>query len=417
MAIWNSVQGVWSRIAGGWRTYGPGVPAGTIGAFADDGMGNLFESASDANVQRLSAVWACMSLRAETQGTLPCHMRDSKKKVARTHPLYAILHDSPNAMMTAAEYWSLVAAHEDMYGNHISIVQRRVRDRSVISLEPYMGDAREWKLEDRDGELRYIAPGDSKPYDPRDILHFRGFTTGGYWGMSRFDVGRAVLAAQIEANTMALKSFKQGLKIGGFFKVEQNLTLEQREEWENVLRKFGSSANAGKWMTLLKGMTPVGGAEYRPKASDAELLASRVFGVEEVCRLFNTPPPLIGHADKASSWASSLEQLNLMFLMYSVQPNLIRRERRIEKVLLTGDDRARGAEVKFSVAGLLRSDLKTRQAFYASALQNGHMSINEVRDLEDRPGIGAEGDAYRVQMQMVDVDKIPEQNTDKQDEE
>jgi HK97 family phage portal protein len=126
--------------------------------------------------------------------------------------------------------------------------------------------------------------------------------------------------------------------------------------------------------------------------------------------LFNVPPPLIGHADKASSWASSLEQLNLMLLMYSLQPDLIRQEQRIKKILFSAEERAKGLEAKFSVAGLLRADAKTRRQVYDSALRNGDMSINEVRDLEDRPGIGPEGDAHRVQMQMVDVNEIPEQN-------
>lgn len=411
MTIWHSVGATWNRIVGGWRTYGPGA-VGLGNVYGDsDKPGDLYSAASLEASQRLSAVWACETLRAETKGTLPLHVRDKDKNPVTQADIYGILHDSPNSMMTAAEYWSLVNAHLDLEGNHISIVKRRVRDRSVISLEPMMS-SQGWTIEDeKSGGLFYKAP-DGEKFDPRDILHFRGFTTKGYWGMSRLAVGRAILSAQIEANDMAITAFKQGLKLGGFFEVDNNLTVEQREEWDGILRKFGRSEMAGKWMTLLKGMKPVSGAEYRPKATDAELLASRVFGIEEICRLFNVPPPLIGHADKASSWASSLEQLNLMFYTYSCQPDLIRQEQRIKKILFSPEERAKGLEAKFSMQAILRADTKTRRAFYDAGLRNGDLSINEVRDLEERAGIGPSGDVYRTQMQMVDVDAEPEQNTD-----
>lgn len=151
-------------------------------------------------------------------------------------------------------------------------------------------------------------------------------------------------------------------------------------------------------------MTPVAGADFRIKPSDAELLQSRYFGIEEICRLFGVPPQLIFHTDKSSSWASSAEQINLQYLMYSLQSTLVRMEKRMERQLLTAEDRARGLQIKFSIQGLLRADLKTRQAFYASALQNGYYSRNEVRDLEDRGGIPG-GDEYTIQTNLAPVDQ------------
>ena len=156
---------------------------------------------------------------------------------------------------------------------------------------------------------------------------------------------------------------------------------------------------------MLRGLKPLAGTEFSVKPSEAQLLESRYFGIEEICRLFNVPPPLIGHTSKASSWASSLENLNLHFLIYSLNPSLVRNEQRIEKKLLTPAEIASGVQAKFSLQGLLRGDTKTRQAFYASGLQNGYLCQDEVRDFEDMPALpNGEGQVYRVQLNMAGAD-------------
>lgn len=396
MSIWRQLFG---SIAGGWKTYGPNAIAGP-GAFDSDAT-SLYDSISPESAMRLSAVYACMSLRAETMGSLPLHLRNEKKEIVKDHPLYTVLHDSPNSMQTAPEFWSMCNAHVDMYGNAISVVERR-RDKSVVSLEPV--DPRFVTLSQlKSGAYEYKI-GDTDKYPPESILHLRGFSMQQNWGLPRIEIGRLILAGQVAANESAQRAFRQSLKVGGFFSVEQNLDTSQLLEFQQRLNTYGLPENTGKFMTLLKGMKPIGGAEFRMKPAEAELLMSRYFGIEEICRLFNTPPQLIGHSDKASSWASSLEQVNLFFLMYSLQPSIIRTEARIAKTLLTPDDRAQGIVPKFSIQGLLRADLATRQAFYASALQNGYYNRDEVRDLEDRGTIDG-GDVYTVQLNMTDISK------------
>lgn len=387
---------IWKRIVGGWRTWGPNSPG-----VASFDAPSVSECVSSDEAIRLSALWACLNLRAESIGSLPLHLRDAKKNILTDHPLYGVLHDSPNSMQTAPEFWSMQTAHVDLYGNGISVIKRKTRDRSVVSLEPYFDPQSVLMHQEKSGAWYYDLGGEK--FAAEDILHLRGFTTKGYWGMSRLEVGRSIFSAQLAANEFAIRAFKQGFKAGGFFTVEANLNEEQRGDWQKILDRYGSVENAGKFLTLLKGMKPIAGAEFRPKPADAELMTSRYFGIEEICRLMGVPPQLIGQNDKASSWASSQEQINLFFLMYSLQPTLIRSERRISKSLMSSTDRAAGIEAKFSVGGLLRADLKTRQAFYASALQNGYYNRDEVRDLEDRGTIPG-GDKYTVQMNMTGIE-------------
>ena len=391
---------IWTRIKGGWKTWGPNAIIGD-GAFASDSS-QLYDSVTADMAMRLSAVWGCQHLRAETVGSLPLHMRDEKKNIMRDHDLYTILHESPNSMQTAPEFWSLATAHTDMYGNSLSEIKRR-SNKTPISLEP-IHEPDTWTMEQRrSGSWYYKAP-DGTQIDAENMLHLRGFTMRGFWGLPRLEIGRHIISAQLTANDSAVRAFKQGLKVGGFFKIEGNgpdMDATKLALFRQRLDDFGKPENNGKWMTLLKGMVPVGGADFRVKPADAELLASRGFGIEEICRLFNVPPQLIGHSDKSSSWASSIEAINMFFLVYSLVPTLVRNERAIAKRLMSHDDRRRGREAKWSTGGLLRADLKSRREFYASGLQNGYLNINEVRDLEDRPGIGEQGDEYRIQMNMT----------------
>lgn len=176
------------------------------------------------------------------------------------------------------------------------------------------------------------------------------------------------------------------------------------------MAQFNAPENQSRFMPLPPGFEPLDAIKYRMSMADAELMASRYFGIEEICRLFNVPPPLIGHTDKASSWASSVEALNMHFLMYSLAPTLIRREKRYAMQLLSPEERRRFYP-KYSAEGLLRVDTKSRYQFYASALQNGYLNINEVRDMEDRAGIGAFGDEFRVQLNMA---KAQDENDDNQ---
>jgi phage portal protein, HK97 family len=314
-----------------------------------------------------------------------------------------VLNVSPNYDMTAPEYWSMETAHVDMFGNAVSIIERGMQ-KKVVALTPVdpcnasfdynkSGTRKKWKIGKDD-------------FSDDDIFHDRGFSMNAGWGLPRLDIGRQILQAQLSANSSALRAFKQGLKVGGFLLNERSteLNTEELKDLKERMDYYGKAENAGKWMAMLKGLKPIAGTEFAVKPSDAQLLESRYFGIEEICRLFCVPPQLIGQSNKASSWASSIENINLFFVMYSVQPSIIRKEKRIIKKLLTPYDIANGVQPKFGLQGLLRGDSKSRNSTYVQGLQNGYLSQNDVLDLEDRPGIGPEGDVYRVQLNMANAE-------------
>lgn len=401
-SIWRRL---WDRIPGGWRTWGPGLSIDYEGYGSSGPLGSTYFPVSESAAMRLSAVWACMNTRSETIGRLPFYLTDVQRNHVTDHWL-ADLMNSPNADMTQMEFMSMATAQIDMHGNHISQFDRR-RDGSIISLEP--ADPTCVEIEwTKTGLPVYNIGGDKVPRDR--ILHLRGFSMDGMIGLPRLMIGRLILSAQLEANASALLSFKQGLKVGGFFEVADNFTVEQKAEIKNNMIEFSKPENAGRWMTLLKGMKPVSGEKFSVSPQEAQLLESRYFGIEEICRLFNVPPQLIYQTDKASSWASSLENINMFFLAYSVMPTLTRNQQSIAKQLLTVADR-RKVFPRFDTQELMRPDAKARQQFYASGLQNGWLCQDDVREMEDYPDLpNGEGKIFRVQVNMGKVGDDEDKN-------
>ena len=398
---------IWTRLGGmlGWRTWGPNSNSidnmwGELGTSAEDMLPVTQEQAL-----RLSAVFACLQRRAETIGTMPINLRDRKtKQIVDDHDLYFLLKESPNIGMSPADFWSSATANVDLLGNHCSLLTRR-SNGEVTAIEPFPEQQNVILKERKSGSYFYEYAGERYAQDR--ILHLRGFSMNGMWGLSRLHYGRDILGAQLAANSSARRAFLQGLKVGGFFKMAENLTPEQKTELKNQLNEFGRPENAGKWMALLKGMEPVAGAQFRVSPADAELLNSRYFGTEEICRLFDVPPQLIGHTNKASSWASSLENTNLYFKTYSIAPTCKRFEFSIVRQLMSREDR-RLLEPRFNMDALERADLRSRTIAHASALQNGWRNRNEIRDIEDLPRIpGEAGDEYTVQVNMTELGNWP----------
>lgn len=355
---------------------------------------------------KLSAVWACVRLRSQTISSLPLHLRDDQKNAATEHPLYRLLHSSPNADMSASEYWESQLASLDLWGNGYTHIVRE--GRRVVALDPLNPEkVVVYRTEAGDLRYEYTSKGKATIYTDDEILHLKGFTLDGIMGLSPIQSAAETLGGLMDANRAASREWQNGLKVGGFLKTgAQTLTTEQRDRMRTALSQFGRPENAGKWMVLEAGMEPASAQGVRINPADAQLLESRYFGIEEVCRAFGVPPQLIGHTDKASSWASSLEQTNMGFLTYSLRPTLVRIEQALARKLLTPEERSR-YKPKFSVEGLLRADSAGRASFYTQMLQNGVMSRNDVRALEDLPPVEG-GEQLTVQLNLTTLDRLGE---------
>lgn len=378
------------------------------GQTADPFVGTSTTSGNAINADtalKLSAVWACVRLRSQVIGSLPLHLYGKDKKTADNHPLYRLLHDSPNADMTASEFWESLVASLDLWGNAYALIVRHKKTRHIVALD-VLNPERVRVSRGKDGLITYIYQENGKytRYVADEILHIKGFSLDGLVGLSPIGYQSSVIGLQVDANNATQHEFKNHFKGGGFITYDKIMTDEQREGMRKSLEFFSKPDNAGKYMVLEAGMNVAGGAGIRMNPQDAQLLESRYFGIEEICRIFGVPPQLIYHTDKASSWASSLENMNLGFLMYSLRPVLVKIEQAIVKKLLTPSERSQ-YKPKWSVEGLLRADSQGRSQFYTSALQNGWLTRNEVRELEDLPPLDG-GDTLTVQTNLTHLQDL-----------
>ena len=255
------------------------------------------------------------------------------------------------------------------------------------------------------GSLKYTYTenGKERVISVRNIMHIRGFGLDGVCGMMPMMAGRDVIGSAMAVEESAAKIFENGIQSSGFLTSDKALNDEQRERLRDYMVKFTSSRNAGKIMVLEAGLT-YQGVTMNPE--DAQMLESRSFSIEEICRWFRVPPYMVGHTTKQSSWASSLEGMNLLFLTHTLRPLLVNIEQEIGRCLLDSDDEV---FAEFSVEGLLRADSAGRAAYYTSALQNGWMSRNDVRRLENMPPIEG-GDIYTVQLNLTQLKNLENSN-------
>ena len=382
-----------------------GVPISlTTGTFWEEwlGMSSSGKVVSADKAIHLSAVWACVRLLSESVSTLPLKIyerqADGSRKPATDHPVYQVLCRRPNMEMTPSRFMLMLVASICLRGN--AFIEKKMIGSKLVSLVPLLPQNMVVKrLENGRLEYTYTENGQKRVIPEKNLMHIRGFGLDGVCGMMPMREGRDVIGAAMAVEESAAKIFENGLQSSGFLSAEQALDAGQRERLRGYMQAFTGSKNAGKIMVL------EGGLKYQnvtmnPEA--AQMLESRAFSIEEICRWFRVPAFMVGHADKQSSWASSVEGMNLQFLTNTLRPLLVNIEQEISRCLLDGDD---DLFAEFSVEGLLRADSAGRSAYYTTALQNGWMSRNDVRRLENMPPIEG-GDLYTVQLNLTPLEDL-----------
>lgn len=361
------------------------------------------EPVTDATVLALSAAWACVNLVAGTIATLPVMVyRPAKggRIVASDHWLYRILHDDPNADQTAVDFWEYTCAALELRGNAYA-EKLRGSAGQVVGLDPLPPGIVSCRRRD-DGELEYrwTWNGVSRRETSANVLHIRGFGGDPLGGISPISAGAETFGHARALNRTSGSVFRNAMMPSGVYQTSAKLNAEQTQQIEQLLaKKYQGAANAGrplvighdlKWQQLT--MSP----------EDMEMLESRGFSVEEICRMWGVPPHMIGHTAGNTQLGSSISEQTRGFVMFTLRRRLKRIEAALRKQLLTARDIAEGIIIEINLDGLLRGAPAERSAFYNAGLQNGWFTINEVRALENLPPVEG-GDVPRMQMQNMPI--------------
>jgi HK97 family phage portal protein len=361
------------------------------------------ERVSEQSALALSAVWACVNLLSGTISSLPVmvYRTDAAgvRTVAKDHSLYRLLHDSPNADQTAVDFWDFEFASQELRGNSYA---RIVRERGrIVALEPVAPDlVTVIRLKNGYLEYRWTENGKQFVETDRTMLHIRGFGGSPLGGISTLQMARNTFGLATAIDKSASSMFANGMRPSGVLTLPGVLKPDQRDEIELGLQtKFMGAMNSGRPM-VLEGGTKWEQLTIDPE--DAQMLESRAFSIEEICRFFGVPPVMVGHTSKTTSWPTGVEQQALLFQKFTLRRRLKRAEQALEKQLLTPEDRAGGISIEWNLEGLLRGDSAARSTFYREMTNIGAMTINEVRALENLPPVTG-GDVPRMQMQNVPI--------------
>ena len=360
------------------------------------------EVVTENSALALSAVWACTNLLSGTISSLPLmvyRMEDGQRVVAREHPLFRLLHDSPNYDQTAVDFLDFIAASIELWGDCFAEIGRTgQRITSLTPINPSLVAVE--RLPSGEIEYTWTQDGQHRRLSEADVLHVRGFGGSPLGGMSTLHFARNSIGLAVAVDKAASSTFKNGMRPSGALTFDAFLSKENREIARTALvQEYVGAVNAGKPL-ILEGGTKWQQLTINPE--DAQMLESRRFSVEEICRFFGVPPHMVGHTENSTSWGTGLEQQTLGFQKFTLRRRLKRIEQALEKQLLTSSDRSKGVSIEFSIEGLLRGDSAARSAFYASALQNGYFTINEVRAFENLPPVEG-GEIPRMQMQNVPI--------------
>ncbi len=375
--------------------------------------------ASGSAAVGLSATWACVQLIAGTIASLPLmvYRTDSRgiRTVARDHPLYFVLHDSPNYDQTAVDFWEFMAAAVELQGNAYALMERR-SDGALNALHPIRPDlVRVRRLDDGSLEYEWTEDGRRIVKPGEQMLHIRGAMSDGISGTSTLSACRSVFEDALAAETAAGAMFQNGVNPSGILSTADSVALskEQREQLEKLLQeKYVGAMRNGRPMLLDNGLK---WTQLSINPQDAQMLESRKFSGEQICRLFGVPPAMVGFGDKASNWGTGKEVDVLGFQKFTLRKRLKRIEQALLKQLVPlAERRAQGITIEFNFEGLLRGDTASRYEAYEKAIRMGIATRNECRALENLPPIEG-GDVVTVQMQDIPLAQAINGDRDEQD--
>jgi len=334
----------------------------------------------DAALQ-ISTVWACIDRRATTIASLPCFaygQKDGQKELMRTGRLHQLLHESPNSRMTPFEFWRAMMMNYDLRGNGYARIDRD-SNGEALAMWPMPADQVQVEvLATGDMFYRYTIGSDVAILAAENVLHLKNLGNGTV-GLAKLEFMRATTDESAKAQGHASKLFGAGGKPTGVLMLDKVLSKEQRLALQNTFA--GMAEGNPSRLYVLEASMKYQQLSITPE--DQQLLETRQFTVEEICRWFDVPPVMVGHSG-VTAWGSGIEQIVQGWHTLSLRPMLVNIEQAIRKRVMTPQQRTT-MTVEISIDALLRGNPTQRAEMYAKGAQNGWLTRAEIRQLEGWP--------------------------------
>jgi HK97 family phage portal protein len=355
------------------------------------------------NAMQIATVYACVRVIAETIGTLPVHVYQRiprGRELVTNHPAAKLLDQGPNDEMSPVDLFETLTGHVLLWGNAFAEVNRSPVDGSLREIWPLRPDRTTLVRNSRNALVYQSIDDSGQPTRRRSdrILHIRGLSFDGLIGYAPVTLARETLGMAAATADYGARFFANDSRPGGVLQMDGQLSPDAidrlRASWESAHSTL--YGNAHKVAVLENGLTWQ--AIGMPN-DDAQWLETRKYTRSEIAGLFRVPAHVINDLDKATF--SNVEQLGQEFATLCIAPWAVRIEKALNKTLFTEGERG-NLFVRFNLGGLVRGDIMSRYQAYASARQNGWMTANEIRELEDmNPADG--GDELLVNGNMIPI--------------
>ena len=334
-------------------------------------------SVTTDSAQRMSAVWACIRLLCDIVATLPIHSFTIGSRVP-IDPSPLIL-TKPAADTLFHEWIAMIMRSLLTAGNAWGLIIERnggaLRPSQIELLAPHRVSC-----EVRDSKIIYRLDG--QEIDKDDLWHMRGYPLAGEI------LGLSPIGYAMQSIGVGLAAEKFGAQFFGESGIPSAMVTFPKEVKAAQVQEFRKGMDArltpGRRGTIYIG----GGADYHQVSvspNESQFLETQRFSIQQVCRIYGVPPECIAAVTSGQNVTyANLEQRGIDLLTYGVNPWLIKLEMALNDLV------PRGQYVKFNSSALVRPDLATRYASYATALEGGWLTLAEVRELEDRPPLPEE---------------------------
>jgi len=370
------------------------------------GSGDQLELASkagtlvnDDTVFQVNAIFSAVSLISDTISTLPVDSyirRDGQRFAFRPRPQWV---QKPDIDTTKEAFYGSVIVSLLLDGNAFIRVftNRQGEIVNLVVLNPKDVQIKRNGV----GRVMFEVEGEKKMLSTEEVIFVPDVVRPGkIRGVSRVEALKENFGLAIALESYAQKFFGQGTQTSGIIEYPGKLTQEQAQ----ALQQSFDSRHRG-WKRAHKTGILSNGATYKPTSvanDQAQFIDSRRMAVEDVARAFNIPPHLLG-LPGTNSYAS-VEQNNLAWVTHCLRPIV----QKLEGALSPLMSRTQGGEtafVKFTLDGLLRADIESRNRSYSTGLQAGYLTINDVRRYEDLPPIDdPSANTVRVPLANVNVE-------------
>lgn len=364
----------------------------------------------------VSAVWACISLIADSIATLPVDVftadLDGVRKSYRPRPVWL---DTPNPEQTKVDFIFNQVASLLGDGNTFvyNVLNRKADVVEAWALNP--GTVQVYRERQPDGSLKLVyyitvSEGMESPVGPfrvvagPEMFHIMAFQPSSNWprGLAPLEVARRMFGSSIAGQEMGARFFGNGINAPGVIEAPDDMTVEQARELKGDFSKANSGVGKMHVPPVL-----TGGAKFNPiqiSAEQSQFIEQRRFSVEEIARFYRVPPYMIGDLAKTTSWGTGVEQQGIGFVTYTLRPWIERLEEAWSRRMLFMHP---GVRVGFNVEGLLRGDQAARADYYTKMFNTASMSANDILKSEGKPPIGPDGDTYYYPVASAPVGTEP----------